>query len=120
MKMTIDVNIMKDMFKACDRDYFSWGACETLLDYYAGIDENIEFDPIAICCEWSEYGNTPCLTWKDFTDDYEYLLEEAEEYDEDINLDKMDKTAKCEMIMDILEDKTCIIRLENSVLIAAF
>lgn len=120
MKMTIDVGIMKNTFKSYNRDYFSWEACEVLLDYYDEIDENMEFDPIAICCDWSEYGNTPCLTWKDFVNDYDYLLEEEIADDEEDNLDEMDEAAKCEMIMDMLEDKTNIIRLENSVLVAAF
>lgn len=120
MKMTIDASIMMDMFKSYDRDYFSWGACEELLNYYDEIDENIEFDPIAICCEWSEYGNTPCLTWNDLINDYGYLLEGELEDDENINLDEIDNATKCDMIMDILEDKTTIIRLDDSVLVAAF
>ncbi len=120
MKMPIDASIMKDMFKSYNWDYFSWDACKALLNYYDEIDENIEFDPIAICCEWSEYGNTPCLTWKDFINDYGYLLEEAAKDDEDIDLDEIDEAEKCEMIMDILEDKTTIIRLDDSVLVAAF
>lgn len=120
MKMTIDAGIMKDIFESCNRDFFSWEACEALLDYYDKIDENMEFDPIAICCEWGEYGNTSCFTWKDFINDYEYLLEETAEDDENINLDEMDEAAKCEMIMDMLEDKTTIIQLNNSVLVETF
>ena len=57
---------------------------------------------------------------KDFINDYEYLLEEASKDDENINLDEMDEAAKCEMIMDILEDKTTIMRLNDSVLVAEF
>lgn len=120
MKMTIDASIMKDIFKSYDRDCFSWNACEALLDYYDSVDENIEFDPFTICYEWDEYGETPCLTWKDFIDDYGYLLEAAAEDDNEINLNEMDEAAKCDMIMDILESKTFIIQLENSVLIAIF
>lgn len=120
MKMTIDAGMMQDTFKNLNRDYFSWEACKTLLDYYDEIDKNIEFDPIAIFCTWIEYGETPCLTWKDFISDYKYLLEEAAKENENINFDEMDEAAKCEMIMDMLEDKTTIIQLENSVLVAAF
>ena len=120
MKMTIDADIMKDTFKSWDRDYYTYEACEALESWYDEIDPDFEFDAIAICCDWIEYGETPCLTWKDFISDYKYLLEEAAKENENINPDEMDEAAKCEMIMDILENKTTIIRLNNSVLVAAF
>lgn len=36
-------------------DQFTEEALETLFEYYEEIDENMELDVIAICCEWAEY-----------------------------------------------------------------
>ena len=118
MKMTIDGNIMLDMFKSWNRNYYTWEACEALINFYDEIDENIEFDVIGICCDWSEYGETPCLTWKDFISDYGYILsieeweeEHAQKYDEELYIDSL---------IEILEDRTIVLRLSNSVLVMAF
>ena len=118
MKMTIDAGIAQEMFKNWDRNYYTYEAIETLLDYYDEIDDNMEFDVIGICCDWNEYGETPCLKWKDFISDYGYLLDVEEweeenemEYDEDLYIDSL---------IEILEDKTVVLRLSNSVLVAAF
>ena len=118
MKMTIDANMMKEIFKNWDRDYYTREGCEALLDFYNEIDKSLEFDVIGICCDWNEYGETPCLTWKDFISDYGYLLsvkeweeDNAQEYNEDLYIDSL---------IEILEDKTDVIRLSNSVLISAF
>ena len=65
MKMTINAGIMHDMFRSCNRDYYTYEACEALIEWYDGIDPDTEFDVIGVCCDWNEYGNTPCLKWKD-------------------------------------------------------
>ncbi len=45
-----------DEFRAFDRqEQFSYDALSALYDYYEDIDENMELDVIAICCEWTEY-----------------------------------------------------------------
>lgn len=117
MKMTIDAGMMQDMFKNCDRDYFTYEACEALNDYYDEMYPDAEFDPIAICCDWSEYGKTPCLTWQNLFDDYDYLLKN--EYDKE-ELDGMEEDEKRENLINLLEDVTMVIRLSDSVLVAAF
>lgn len=114
MKMTIDAGIMQDMFKSWDRDYYTCEACEALIEWYDDIDPDTEFDVIGVCCDWSEYGNTPCLTWKDFLSDYGYLLEET-----DIDDDASDEE-KREALIDILEEETAVLRLSDSVLVMAF
>ena len=119
LKMTLDANIMKEMFKNCNRDYYTYEACEVLLEYYDEIDENIEFDVIAICCDWNEYGDTPCLTWKAFISDYGYLLD-VEEWKEENALDEYDEDLYIDALIEELENKTTVIRLSNSVLIGAF
>ena len=114
MKMTIDSNKMKDMFKTYNRDYFTYEAYESLLNYYDEIDDNIDFDPIAICCDWNEYGETPCLKWSDFLSDYGYILDDIE------NSDELTDDEKIDVILDELENKTIVIRLSDSVLIQTF
>lgn len=39
-----------------NRDYYTFEGLESLLNYYNEIDENMEFDCIAICCDCTEYG----------------------------------------------------------------
>lgn len=114
MKMTIDAGIMHNMFKEWGRDYYTYEACEALIDWYDEIDSNVEFDVISVCCDWSEYGDTPCLTWADFLSDYNYLLDEV-----DVDDDASDEE-KREALIDVLEDKTTVLRLSDSVLVMAF
>lgn len=52
MKITVTESMFKDHFKACGRgDQFSWSALGSLFEYY----EEMELDPVAICCDWAEY-----------------------------------------------------------------
>lgn len=39
------------------RDNFSRKALTLLFDYYELVGEPIEFDPISMCCDWSEYSD---------------------------------------------------------------
>jgi len=39
------------------RDDFTREALALLFEYYDSIGEPIEFDPIAMCCDWSEYSD---------------------------------------------------------------
>lgn len=118
MKMTIDAGIMKDMFVNYNRDYFTFEALDALIDFYDEVDPNYEFDVIGICCEWNEYGKTPCLNWQNFISDYSYLLDEEEELEEDEETQEWSEEEKIEAIIEALEDKTTVIRLSNSVLVA--
>ena len=115
--MTIDAGTMKNMFKNCDRDYFTYEACEALNDYYDEVYPDAEFDPIAICCDWSEYGDTPCLSWEALFNDYGYLLKNK--YDEE-EMNEMNEDEKRETLINLLEDETTVIRLSDSVLVEAF
>ena len=39
--------------KEAERGY-SYDACEVLLDFYDDLGEDVEFDPVAISCDWNE------------------------------------------------------------------
>tara|TARA_X000001382_G_scaffold50866_1_gene34574 strand:- start:105 stop:413 length:309 start_codon:yes stop_codon:yes gene_type:complete len=85
------------------REAFSYEAITALFEWYDELSESgdIEFDPVAITCDWSEYNKMDLLT------DYAYLLDD----DEAIELDSL---------LEILEDNTTVIRLETTYLIRAF
>lgn len=57
MKQTVTLSMFRDGFK-CRPDNFSFEGLERLFDYCeqleADIGEECEFDPIAICCEFTE------------------------------------------------------------------
>lgn len=57
--MTITESYFIDRFMAIRREQFSREALRELFAYYEQLEqdcgEDIEFDPIAICCDWTEY-----------------------------------------------------------------
>jgi len=55
-----------DQFKATRPDNFSYEGLEALYNYYDDSYEDVEFDPIALCCEWTEYDSI-----EDVQKDYE-------------------------------------------------
>lgn len=123
MKITVDASIMKEYFVNCDRDYYTMEALETLVNWYDEIDEDMEFDPIAICCEWKEYGYTPCLTWNDLMSDYGYMLDKwAYDCDpwRDDEIAAMTETDRMDKLVELLGQETIIIRLGDSVLVREF
>ena len=59
MKTTITLFDFRDAFRQCGRqDQFSYEALGLLFDYFEELEDSmgqeIELDPIAICCEYSE------------------------------------------------------------------
>ena len=119
MKMTIDAGMMKETFQNWDRDYYTLEACEALIEFYDEIDENTEFDVVGICCDWNEYGDTLCLTWKDFINDYEYLLD-VETWKDENALDEYDEDLYIEDLIEVVAERTNVIRLRDSVLVEVF
>lgn len=109
MKITIDAAMAKELFEKYDRDYYSIEGLETLLDYYNEIDEGMEFDAIAICCECSEYGEGCILSFSDLISDYEHLV--MEDYADDWN--EMNDDEKARAIVDALERRTTVLHVSN-------
>jgi len=60
MKDTITLNTFRDEMTR-DRYAFSWEGATALYDYFMDLEEDtgqeMEFDPIAISCDFSEYEN---------------------------------------------------------------
>ena len=87
------------------RDAFSYQAINALFEFedeLSNQNENgVEFDPIAIRCDWSEYDEDELFN------DYGYLLDEDEEQEID-------------SLVKLLQNKTTVIELKTTYLIQAF
>lgn len=79
---------MQEAFKAYGREnYFSNEGLEEIDNFYMECcNENVpvgcevEFDVIALSCEWNEYGNGVVLNFDNFISDFRYLLENEFDY----------------------------------------
>lgn len=114
MKITVDVNDMKERFEALDRDYYTWDGLEALLEYYDEIDENMEFDAIAICCDCTEYGENAACSFDDLISDYGYKYP-VEEWLEDNALEEneFDNDLYIDSLVERLEDETTVLHVVN-------
>lgn len=78
---TLDEFSFRDGFNKMDstRGVFSYEGLTALYHYLDELSEsgNIEYDPVAICCDFAEY-----KTYKDLLDDYDdtYTLEDLKEH----------------------------------------
>lgn len=95
MVITVNEFMAKRMMEDAGRgDYLSIEALEYIIDFYdeCGYDEPVEFDPIGICGDWTEY--TP-----------EDFYEEWKEYIKDGMSD--------DQILDALNDEVSVVKLCN-------
>ena len=95
MIQTITLSDFRDAFKRCGRgDQFSYQALELIFDYIEEYEqetgEQIELDPVGICCEWCE--STP--------------EEIIEQYDTDINAEGMTEDELAAAVYEWLNDET--------------
>ena len=114
MKITVDAGMMKELFVKCDRDYYSFSGLETLLDYYDEIDPEMEFDPIAICCDCTEYGENAAGSFDCLISDYgyKYPVEEYKE-DNDIEENEFDPDLYIDSLVERLEYETTVLHVPN-------
>ena len=54
MIMTLNVHKFRDLFNQVRTQQFTYEALGELFEHYEELCKGMEFDPIAICCEWSE------------------------------------------------------------------
>ena len=57
MKMTLTAHDFVNQMTAIRPHNFSRPGLYELFDYLIEVDENMEFDPIGICCDFTEYDN---------------------------------------------------------------
>lgn len=114
MKKTLNVYDLKKEFVEADRDYYSLDGLEALLDYYNEIDENMELDVIAICCDCTEYGENTVCSFEDLKNDYGYLYP-VDEWLDDNNLseNEFDIDNYIKSLVEVLEEKTAVLYISN-------
>ena len=93
MKQTIGIREFHSAFECAGRqDQFSYEARVQLFEYLDELDEDMELDVIAVCCEYSE----------------DEPKEIAENYSIDIS-DCEDDDAIEETVLDYLNQHTCVV-----------
>lgn len=115
MKKTIfNGNALREEFVNYNRDYYSLDGYDALLNFYDEIDENMELDVIAICCDCTEYSNYAMYNLDDLISNYDFVYSE-EEYlaDNDITSEDFDQEDYISELINHLKDKTTVLRLKN-------
>lgn len=77
MKETLNEEMFVRRFVKIRPENFSREGLYALYGYLEEIEPEMEFDPIAMCCEFAEYG-----TIAEYNDDYGTGFSEPEEIDE--------------------------------------
>ena len=109
MKQTVNLSDFRDAFRAHDRqDQFSYEALELIFDYYEEMDEDMELDVIAICCDLSE------STWLDVAEAYDIDTDEYQDDDGEIDEEKLE-----EAVREYLNENTSVIGETSSTIIYA-
>ena len=77
---TVTRHTFIDTFRKLRPNNFSYDALDALFDYFEQLEddlgEQIEFDPIGICCEWSEYDSL-----EEIKEDYDCIDTEDDLYE---------------------------------------
>lgn len=120
MKKTINIYDMMETFELMDRRYYTYDGLAAILKYCDEIDENMEFDPIAICCDCTEYGLDAVHEIEDLRRDYKWLYslvdyaEDAEDIEEGLKekilndpCDYLDDYT--EKLLEKLEERTTVL-----------
>jgi len=86
---TLDQWQFVDKIKKIRPDNFSYEALYVLFDFFEEIDPDMEFDPIAICCDFQEFDN-----FNDFKSDSGSDIETMEELENHTTVLKIPETEK--------------------------
>lgn len=109
MKQTVTSYVFVDSFRACGREsQFSRAALfalfEHLEEYESSTGEELELDPIGICCEWAEFSSA-----REAASEYGF------EPDDDDDDDAREKSA-----LEWLREQTQVVEFEGGVVIQQF
>ena len=110
MKTTVTSHQFVEAFRACGREsQFSRAALfalfEYLEDYEDSCGEELELDPIGICCEFAEYPSA---------------REAAEEYGFEPDGDDDDDDAREKSALEWLQNQTQVIEFDGGIVIQQF
>lgn len=121
MKKTVTESDFIHAFDSCGRSSnFTYEGRQALFEYLEGLgetgEEEIELDPIAFCCEYSEYETAlGAALEKGYEPDTDFDDEDATE------MDAFDLAERREQIArDWLEEQTSVIVFDSGVIIADF
>lgn len=114
MKKTLTTYDLKEAFVEADRDYYTLEGLEALLNYYDGINENMEFNVDEICSDCAEYGNNAACTFQDLVGDYRYLYP-IKQYLEDERLSESEFSLSeyIKSLVEVIEEKTRVLHISN-------
>lgn len=106
---TVNTSELYHDLKGMERDNFSYEGAKALMEYLEQLADdcemNIEYDPIAFCCEYSEYGDAvDCIE----SCQYPY------DFDDDSYNDKE------EQALEYLRDNTTVIEFNGGIIIQDF
>jgi|TARA_R110001583_G_scaffold42096_1_gene133822 hypothetical protein len=104
---TMTKQSFRNEFMKVRKDSFSYEGLEALFEHLEdlseGMEENIEFDPIALCCEFNEYENI-----RELAKDYSYLFDAP-----------ICRTSE-RMLFETIQNHTWIITFKGGIIIQAF
>lgn len=119
MKKTLTAYDLKKAFVEADRDYYSSEGLEALLNYYDELNENMELDIPAICCDCTEYGCTEydddrLCTFQNLVNNYGYLYP-IKQYlkDKGLSENEFNLSEYVKSLVEVLERKTRILHIPN-------
>ena len=111
MKKNISLYDFRDAFQSSSnyRNNFTYDWLDALFEYFENLEsdigEEIDFDMVAICCEYSEY---------------ESIQEAYEVYEEDFISLSEDEEERNEIALEWLEDNTQVIKFDTGIIIQDF
>jgi hypothetical protein len=108
MKQTVTESMFVDSFPESYKNNFSYEGKKALFEYLEELEDSTfehELDPIALCCEYSEY-----ITAVDCISDCDY----------DCDYDQEDPDDQEDYCLDWLQDQTQVIEHEAGIIIACF
>jgi hypothetical protein len=95
MKHTLNLSQFRDQFQAIRPDNFDYEGLEILFDWFEDLElmdgQEIEFDPIAICCDYSQ------ASVKEIIDAF------------DIDLDGVEPDMVDEFVLDYINDRSIVL-----------
>lgn len=110
MKQTLNQYQFVELFLQRRPENFSRDALAALFDYYRESEEDtgeeIEFDPVAICCDWTEYESA-----SEAAEAYGWESEEAD--------DEKNDTSEREALQ-YLNDETTVLELASGYVVLNF
>lgn len=112
VKSYIDNTKLFHDLKAMDRNNFTYDGSKALMDYLDDMDENIEYDPIAFCCNFAEYAESEYIALSEEFSHAPKICDYSDD-DESHEAHKVD-------LMDWLRDETTVIEFDGGIIIQHF